>query len=307
MATHTLSPSPHTLVGFLDPERAPVLTIDSGDELVFSTLDASWHLPEQERVDAPEGLQRWPDRTPDDRGHALVGPIEVRGARPGQALRIHLDRIQAGSWGWGGAQGDRLARAEALGLEQLDTTHLGWRIEQGVATSQHGDVVPVRPFLGFLGMPPPEPGRHSTFPPRRWGGNLDCRDLTEGAWLELPVSVPGALLHLGDGHAAQAGGETSGVAIECPLSRVVLRVELVDHTLTMPRFLTAQGERGCLAVAPSLDEAWPLALRALIDWVATDTGRSLGHVTALSSVFADLRITQVVNGTVGVHAVWLEG
>lgn len=69
---------------------------------------------------------------------------------------------------------------------------------------------------------------------------------------------------------------------------------------------TADGLPGTLAVAPTLDEAWPIALRALLDWVVASSGRSLAHVTALSSVYADLRITQVVNGTVGVHAVWTE-
>ena len=72
----------------------------------------------------------------------------------------------------------------------------------------------LKPFLGVMGMPPPEPGAHSTIPPRRWGGNLDCKELVAGSTLYLPIPVDGALFSAGDGHAAQGDGEVSGTAIE---------------------------------------------------------------------------------------------
>ena len=83
-----------------------------------------------------------------------------------------------------------------------------------------GAEVSLAPFLGVVGMPPPEPGVHSTIPPRRFGGNIDCKELVAGTTLYLPVPVDGALLSAGDGHAAQGDGEVSGTAIECPLDRV---------------------------------------------------------------------------------------
>ena len=77
-------------------------------------------------------------------------------------------------------------------------------------------------------MPPAEPGRHSTIPPRPHGGNLDCRELVAGSTLWLPIPVDGALLSVGDGHAAQGDGEVSGTAIECPMERVDLTLSTVD-------------------------------------------------------------------------------
>ena len=70
-----------------------------------------------------------------------------------------------------------------------------------------------------MGLAPGEAGEHSTIPPRAaCGGNIDCRELVAGATLYLPVTVPGALLYLGDGHAAQGDGEVGGTAIECPMT-----------------------------------------------------------------------------------------
>ena len=75
-------------------------------------------------------------------------------------------------------------------------------------------------------MPPPEPGEHTTTPPRRWGGNIDCKELVAGTTLYLPIPVDGALLMAGDGHGAQGDGEVSGTAIECPLERATLTLDL---------------------------------------------------------------------------------
>ena len=78
------------------------------------------------------------------------------------------------------------------------------------------------PFLGVIGMPPPEPGIHSTVPPRRFGGNIDCKLLVAGTTLFLPIPVDGALVSLGDGHGAQGDGEVSGTAIECPIESALV-------------------------------------------------------------------------------------
>ena len=79
-----------------------------------------------------------------------------------------------------------------------------------------GYEVELRPFLGVLGMPPVEPGVHSTGPPRPQGGNIDCAELVAGTTLFLPIPFDGALFSAGDGHARQGDGEVSGTAIECP-------------------------------------------------------------------------------------------
>ena len=156
------------------------------------------------------------------RGHCLTGPIEVRGAEPGHVLAVHLVSADPGDWGWTAAGTKDTALNRALGLTGAPTWLL-WEIDAaaGTATSDRGHTVRTSPFPGVIGMPPNEPGRHSTIPPRAaGGGNIDCRDLTAGATLYLPVTVPGARLHLGDGHAAQGDGEVCGTAIACPMTTV---------------------------------------------------------------------------------------
>jgi acetamidase/formamidase len=134
------------------------------------------------------------------RGHCLTGPIAVRGAKPGDVLAVHIVSAVPGEWGWtvAGAKDNALNRA--LGLTGAPTWLL-WEIDAdaGTATNDRGHTVGTSPFLGVIGMPPDERGLHSTITPRAaGGGNIDCRDLTAGATLFLPVTVPGALVHLGD-------------------------------------------------------------------------------------------------------------
>ena len=71
--------------------------------------------------------------------------------------------------------------------------------------------------MGIMGMPLDVPGVQSTFPPTACGGNLDCRELTQGAALFLPVAVDGGLFSTGDGHALQGDGEVAGPALNCPI------------------------------------------------------------------------------------------
>jgi acetamidase/formamidase len=152
-------------------------------------------------------------------------------------------------------------------------------------------------------MPPPEPGVHSTTPPRRFGGNIDCKELTAGATLLLPIGVDGALLSAGDGHAAQGDGEVSGTAIECPLDEVRLTLGLrPDLELRMP---VARTDLAWIAFGfdHDLDVAADLALETMLDLMQREYGLARGRALALASVCVDLRVTQIVNEAKGVHAV----
>ena len=102
-----------------------------------------------------------------------------------------------------------------------------WVLADGVARSGRF-VVPMRPFLGVLGMPPPDRDFHSTTPPRLWGGNIDCKELVAGTTLFLPIPADGALFSAGDPHAAQGDGEVSGTAIECP-AQATLTLDVRDE------------------------------------------------------------------------------
>jgi acetamidase/formamidase len=152
-------------------------------------------------------------------------------------------------------------------------------------------------------MPPPEPGTHPTGPPRVWGGNLDCKELVAGTTLFLPIPVDEALFSAGDGHALQGDGEVSSTAIECPLERAELGLMLrEDFELTTPVARTRDSWIA-LGLGESLDEAAGNAIDAMLVLMGRELGVERRDALALASVVVDLRITQVVNGVLGVHAV----
>ncbi|MES2462353.1 MAG: acetamidase/formamidase family protein [Armatimonadota bacterium] len=153
-------------------------------------------------------------------------------------------------------------------------------------------------------MPTDEPGILSTAPPRFTGGNIDCRELIIGSSLFLPIAVSGGLFSVGDGHGAQGDGEVSVLALECPMERVELTFRLYpEGRLTTPRAYTTAG---CLTFGfhEDLDEATYIALDAMLDlMIEQQPGLTRGQALGLASLIVDLRITQIVNGVKGVHAV----
>jgi len=161
--------------------------------------------------------------------------------------------------------------------------------------------------MGVMGMPPDEPGLLATFPPRFCGGNIDCKELIAGSTLFLPIAVPGALFSTGDGHALQGDGEVSGVAIECPMERVELTFYLRDDIhITTPRANTPVGWI-TLGFHEDLHEATLIALNAMLDLMGEQHHLSRPRSLALASLLVDLRVTQIVNSVLGVHAVLPHG
>ena len=284
--------------GHFDRDLAPKVSVGPGEAVRLSTLASGWKS-------APGGA-RHPLWTP-DAGHALTGPVEVRGARAGQTLSVRVDAVVPASWGTTYAGRRDNAYTRAYGLEGAEAVHR-WDLDPvaGTGRNQHGHTVALRPFLGVIGMPPPEPGRHSTIPPRRWGGNLDCRELVAGSTLFLPVPVDGALLSAGDGHAAQGDGEVSGTAIECGMDRVELTLDVLDEETTAPYARTPAGWL-TLGLGATLDEAAYAALNGMFDLLGRLHGLARADAVALASVAVDLRVTQLVNETVGAHALLSDG
>jgi acetamidase/formamidase len=302
MAVHTLVTDARTAHGSFDPGLAPVLTVDPGDSVRVSTLDAGWGL-ERPALSGGERRKLTPARKGPG-GHCLTGPIAVRGARPGMALAVRIDAVTPGLWGWTRAGGWMSRINDTLGLTQGAERLLVWELDPAamVGADQLGNRVRLRPFLGVIGMPPPEPGQHTTVTPRRWGGNIDCRELVAGSTLFLPVPVEGALLSVGDGHAAQGDGEVAGPAIECPLD-VTLTLDLRDDLpLATPCADTPAGFL-TLGFSYDLQQAALIALEAMLDHLVATRGCDRRTALALASVAVSLRITQLVNGgVVGAHA-----
>jgi len=211
MATFKIEPNESTLHGFFSSDLKPILTIDSGDTVDFKTIDAEWGLENfkvtliTDPTAGPPPRKTATTNIEGPRGHALCGPVFIRGAEPGMTLAIHIDSIQPSTWGW--TVGGKTAEGQVLHLWELDPIHLRGR-------NHLGQEVRLRPFMGVMGMPPAEEGQHSTQPPRATGGNIDCKELVAGSILYLPVAVTGGLFSTGDGHAAQGDGEVSRTAIE---------------------------------------------------------------------------------------------
>ncbi|MEX2504730.1 MAG: acetamidase/formamidase family protein [Egicoccus sp.] len=234
-----------------------------------------------------------------DLANPLTGPIAVQGAGPGDALRIEILEVEAGPVGW-----TTLIPGFGLLVDHFpDPYALVSRIADG-----HVDVgdglarLPAEPFIGTIGVAPAEAGSHSVIPPRRVGGNLDCRDVRAGAVLLLPVEVPAALLSVGDPHAAQGDGEVCGTAVETTAT-VRLRVEVVpgqappapqlelpvpSARVDGPRLLTT-------GVGPDLYTGARDATLAMIERLGRDHGLDAADAYALCSIAADLRIIEVVD------------
>jgi acetamidase/formamidase len=296
---HEIPLERRTLHGHFSRDLAPVVTIDPGDTIAFSCPDAGWNI-EPGRKFEPRDAEL-------DAGHALIGPVEVRGARAGQTLEVSVDRIVTGGWGWCAAGDWSTPLNERLGLTS-DGVLLEWKldVESKIGRDERGRELDLRPFLGVLGMPPPESGMHSTTPPRICGGNIDCKELIEGTRLYLPISVDGALFSAGDCHARQGDGEVSQIAIECPLDRAELTLRLTDVELRTPIAWTTEGWL-TFGFDPDLDEACALAVDAMLELMGREHGLERAEALALSSLVVDLRVTQVVNEVQGVHAVLPHG
>jgi acetamidase/formamidase len=276
---HELPLERRTLHGHFSRDLPPVVTVEAGDTVRFSTPDAGWVLE--------DGTEFEPRSSPEDDGHALAGPIEVRGARAGQTLAVRVDEVLPAS----------------RGVTLTEWPHrIDWQLDGEVGRASTGQVVRLAPFLGVMGMPPVGHGVHSTIPPRPQGGNIDCKELVAGTTLYLPIPVDGALFSAGDGHAAQGDGEVSGTAIECP-SSAQLTLDVRDDPQLDAPCARVEGAWLTFGFDEHLGFAARKATDGMIALMQREHGLDARDALALASVVVDLRVTQVVNEQLGVHAV----
>ena len=291
MPQHTLTAQPtHSI---WDNSLPPRFRISSGDEVTIQCVDAS-------------GSQVHPGMTVDQylaidrtRIHALTGPIWIEDAEPGDILQIDILSTQHHGWGWSSI-------VEGLGFlkDRFRTPYLfHWQLDADRTTSLFPATIPLRPFLGVMGVARADSGSFRTRPPGPFGGNLDVRELSAGATLYLPVFVTGALFSCGDGHAAQGDGEVCINGIECPLD-ATLRFRLhKNQPLSSPIIesapqtipTTSTGEWLIVETGPSLEEAARAATSRMIDLLISRWSLDPIHAYILCSVAMKLRLSQVVN------------
>ena len=306
--TYELKATPATTIyRFLDVATPPALTINSGDVVRLETATGTPGYFERlgvprERIPAElyEAFKGVDDNG--RRDHTLTGPIYVNGAEPGDSLEIRLRsielRLPIGGEGigpnGGTLPGEFAQRDKVIFLDLKNKT----------AAYGPGVVVPLaKPFWGsIVVVPPPSVGRITDQRPGAWGANMDNSDLIAGTTLYLPVFVRGALLSIGDGHAAQGHGEVGGSAIETSLKGEIQVVLHKGETLRLPRAETPT-EYMTMGFHEDLDEAVEIATREMLDWIVEMKGLSRDDAYLLASAAMDLRVTQVVDGAKGIHAV----
>ncbi|HZS88796.1 MAG TPA: acetamidase/formamidase family protein [Chloroflexota bacterium] len=289
-----------------DNNLLPALTVDPGDTVTFTTIDAGdGRIPPPSWAGNPGSPPERGIRPASVRsGHPLCGPVAIRGAQAGDTLAVEVLEIVPDAWGWTDFAPDFGLLADEFEGREL----IYWDLRGEKAVVRSDDParrpMPVRlsqnPFCGVMGVAPAEPGEHSTTPPRSVGGNMDVRHLVPGSTLYLPVAVDGALFSAGDVHAAQGDGEVCGTGIECG-ARVTLRFGLQrSRRLSAPEYRTVEvrtpGPRyGTTGVAPDLMEATKQAVRGMITYLHDEHGFSRAEAYLLCSVAVDLAVSEVVD------------
>ena len=290
--------------GYFDATLQPILMVDPGDTVTLSTLNGGPGVLDGAAYPMPPGLAAIHAHLPQPlRGHICTGPIEVRGARAGQVLEVRILATEL-STDWGYTYVAPLAGALPDDFGERTLFHIDLDRARMVGRLPWGLEMPLRPFFGVIGVaPPPAWGRISSTQPRRHGGNLDNRELIAGTTLYLPIHVDGALLSVGDGHAAQGDGEVSGWAIETALVgtfKLHVRDDVGGVALVWPMAETPT-HLITMAFDPDLDEAAKVALRSMLDQIVARTGRTRPEALMLCSHAADVRVTQLVNDHKGIH------
>jgi acetamidase/formamidase len=288
-----------------DNSLPPIATVPSGSTLTFDLLDGGHNQFTPTSTTASIASF---DFSIADPAH---GPIFVESAEPGDVLKIEFLELKPASYGWTSifptSVGFGLLHDEfpnpVLKIWDLETHR-----EEGYTIFKEGIHIPINPFLGVVGVAREEAGEWSTIPPYETGGNIDCKHITVGSVLYLPVKVPGALFSCGDGHAAQGDGEVCGTAIETPMNVTVrLTVEKGRKWVESPHYITSHdhsknlmragldGEYGSLGIDADLREASRKAVRGVIAWLVAEKRLTREESYILCSVAADLKIVEAVD------------
>jgi len=258
----------HTFTEF-SPGLAPVCEVDEGEWVLVETWDCfgGEMVPRKRREDITPGL-----------ANPTTGPIALRGAQPGDVVRITIASIEPAERGFVSSEGQ----------------YRFIEVANGFALFSDGVKLPIRPMVGVIGVAPAEEPVKTTFPGTH-GGNMDTVDVKPGAQVFLRAQVDGALVGLGDVHACQGDGEVAGQGIEIP-AEVLLRLDIERQPLPTPNpYVVVDGRLSVIASAPTFEECIREALDEMVRVVANRMRMSAAEARMLVSLVGDVRISQIVN------------
>jgi acetamidase/formamidase len=307
-AEYKLKAAPETTAwGYYWAGAKPVLTIRSGDTVEIQTVSGDPQILERAGLPAnqiqPELRKIRAEVPKENRGpgpHLLTGPVAIEGAQPGDVLEVRIREIKldvpyaVNTAGRAGFLSD-VFPVGVTKIIQLDRKRM-------IGTFAPGIEIPLKPFFGSMGVAPPEAaGKINSGPPGIHAGNLDNKELVAGTTLFIPVLAPGALFEVGDGHAGQGDGEVNITAMETSLTGVFQFILHRDMYLKWPRAETPT-HYITMGLDPDLTQATRICTLETIDFLVNQMKLSREDAYALTSVAIDLHITQLVDGTKGVHA-----
>ncbi|MCX7372241.1 MAG: acetamidase/formamidase family protein [Alphaproteobacteria bacterium] len=311
-ATHQLNATPATVrFGVFDASYNPVLEVESGDLVVMQCVSGGPEVmpdPATGMLPPPALAAIHAAGLPRLGPHIITGPVAVKGAMPGDVLRVDIEKIEFGAdWGFCGFRPLGGTLPEDFPYKRMLHIPVDRAARTGTVPIGGGVTLPLSPFFGVMGVAPPaEWGALSTKEPRAHGGNLDNKEIGEGATLFLPVHAPGALFSAGDGHGVQGDGEVCINALEMCLTGHFRLTLIKGEKLLYPRAETPT-HYITMGMHEDLDEAMKKALREMIGFIASRTNLSPADAYQFCSLAVDFHVTQTVNGEKGVHGLLKKG
>jgi acetamidase/formamidase len=306
-ADYQLKSTPENIAwGYYWSEAKPVLRIKSGDTVTIDcvsvanpqTLERAGMKEDQIEPDILRNYAAIPREKRGPGGHPLTGPIAIEGAQPGDVLEVRIKEIRL--------RADYAFNSTAGFLSDLFPQHVTRIIpldrQKMIGHFAPGIDIPLRPFFGSMGVAPPESmGKVSSSPPGIHAGNLDNKELVAGTTLFIPVHAAGALFEVGDGHAGMGNGEIDITAMETSLTGVFQFILRKDMHLKWPRAETPT-HWITMGIDQDLTQAARICGMETIDFLMEQKNLTREEAYALASVAVDFDITQLVDGTKGVHA-----
>ena len=278
------------------PFNKPVLMVAPGDIVHTTTVDAGGN--------DEKGIKRVAG------GNPQTGPFYIEGAMPGDTLVVHLTRLRLNR-NWAGSD-DGIVESglnSHLAVKMKDNGKpIRWNLDltKGVASPAKPSnrlanfTVPLRPMLGCIAVAPgPSSAPPSTGDSGSWGGNMDFNEIIEGSTIFLPVSNPGALLYVGDGHALQGDGELNGNALETSMDveftvNVIQAKRISSVRVETPAAIVAMGLQG------SLDDAFREATSNMAQWLAEDYKLSPSEIAQVLGATAEYKVSEVADRNSGI-------